>query len=396
MAKSRWWTIAVITAGIVLSALVILERVSPVRTIGAIATTIAIVVIWLILGKRALVDGSYGIAISIAFGLLASASAGFEPSMATIQCVVYPVIWSVLVRTRGAVIATVCVAVGMGTGMFFGLGATTGALVIASTIEGLSLIFSLALGLWITSIADTSEERRTLIHQLEAAQEELAVLSRGAGVASERERLAREIHDTIAQDLTGLVLTAQRGLRELDEGNTAAARRQLDVLEENARNALTETRALVASGAAVGVDGGGLAIALRRLAERFERETGIAVSVEADDTATLDRDREVVLLRCAQEALANVRKHSSADAAALTLAVRDSEVSLSISDDGSGFDPEAPSSGFGLTGLRKRLTLARGNLDVTASPGGGTTLIATLPGVAQSGATQSSAAEPTA
>jgi signal transduction histidine kinase len=391
MAQSRWWTIAVIAAGIVLSALVILERVSPVRTIGAIATTIAIVVIWLILGKRALVDGSYGIAISIAFGLLASASAGFEPSMATIQCVVYPVIWSVLVRTRSAVIATVCVAVGMGTGMFVGLGATTDALVLASTIEGLSLIFSLALGLWITSIADTSEERRTLIHQLEMAQEELAALSRDAGAASERERLARELHDTIAQDLTGLVMTAQRGLRELRAGNTAAAEKQLGVLEENARNALTETRALVASGAAVGVDGGGLAIALRRLAERFERETGIAVSVEADDTATLDRDREVVLLRCAQEALANVRKHSSADAAALTLAVRDNEVSLSISDDGSGFDPQAPSSGSGLAGLRKRLTIVRGDLHVTASPGGGTTLVATLPGAAESGAAGSTA-----
>ena len=385
MAQSRWWTIAVIAAGIVLSALVILERVSPVRTFGAIATTLAIVVIWLILGKRALVDGRHGIAISIAFGLLASASAGFEPSMATIQCVVYPVIWSVLVRTRAAVIATVCVAVGMGTGMFIGLGATTDALVIASTIEGLSLVFSLALGLWITSIADTSEERRTLIQQLETAQEELAALSRDAGAASERERLARELHDTIAQDLTGLVMTAQRGLRELRAGNTAAAEKQLGVLEENARNALTETRALVASGAAVGVDGGGLAIALRRLAERFERETGITVSVDADDTAALDRDREVVLLRCAQEALANVRKHSSADAAALTLAMRDNEVTLSISDDGSGFDPQVPSSGFGLAGLRKRLTLVRGNLDVTASPGGGTRLVATLPGAAAAG-----------
>jgi signal transduction histidine kinase len=385
MAQSRWWTIAVIAAGVVLSALVILERVSPVRTVGAIATTIAIVVIWLILGKRALADGRHGIAISIAFGLLASASAGFEPSMATIQCVVYPVIWSVLVRTRAAVIATVCVAVGMGTGMFIGLGATTSALVIASTIEGLSLIFSLALGLWITSIADTSEERRTLIHQLETAQEELAALSRDAGAASERERLARELHDTIAQDLTGLVMTAQRGLRELRAGNTAAAEKQLGVLEENARNALTETRALVASGAAVGVDGGGLAIALRRLAERFERETGITVSVDADDAAALDRDREVVLLRCAQEALANVRKHSSADAAALTLIMRDNEVTLSVSDDGSGFDPQVPSSGFGLAGLRKRLTLVRGNLDVTASPGGGTRLVATLPGAAGPG-----------
>ena len=151
------------------------------------------------------------------------------------------------------------------------------------------------------------------------------------------------------------------------------------MLEENARHALTETRALVASGAAVGVDGGGLAIALRRLGERFERETGIRVTVEADDAASLDRDGEVVLLRCAQEALANVRKHSAASAAALTLTVRAGEVDLGITDDGSGFDPSVPSSGFGLTGLRDRLALVRGTLAVTAAPGGGTTLIATLP-----------------
>ncbi|HEX4443812.1 MAG TPA: sensor histidine kinase [Galbitalea sp.] len=379
MAQSRWWTIAVIAAGIVLSALVILERVSPARTIGAIATTIAIVVIWLILGKRALVDGRYGIAISIAFGLLASASTGFESSMATIQCVVYPVIWAVLIRTRTAVIANVCIAVGMGIGMFIGLDATTDAFVIASTIEGLSLIFSLALGLWITSIADTSEERRTLIHQLEAAQNELAALSRNAGAASERERLAREIHDTIAQDLTGLVLTAQRGRRELAAGNPAAAEKQLAILEENARNALTETRSLVASGAAVGVEGGGLAVALSRLAERFERETGIVVTVSADDAAVLDRDAEVVLLRCAQEALANVRKHSAAGTVILTLTVLDGELSLRISDDGAGFDPAQPSSGFGITGLRERLGLVRGTLDILAEPGRGTTLVATLP-----------------
>ena len=134
------------------------------------------------------------------------------------------------------------------------------------------------------------------------------------------------------------------------------------------------------AGAAVGVDGGGLAIALRRLGERFERETGILVSVEADDSAVLDRDGEVVLLRCTQEALANVRKHSTASTAALTLTVRDGEVDLTITDDGSGFDPSAPSSGFGLTGLRERLALVRGTLAVTASPGGGTTLIASLPG----------------
>jgi signal transduction histidine kinase len=338
-----------------------------------------LVAVWLILGRRALTDRRSGVVVAIAFILLASVSVGLDSSMATIQCVAYPVIWTVLDRTRTAIIANVCLALGIGIGFFVGLGGTTHALVLAASIEGLSLVFSLALGLWITGIAETSAERKVLIDQLESAQEQLAALSRDAGVASERERLAREIHDTIAQDLTGLVLTAQRGLRELRLGNSAATEMQLGLLEENARNALTETRALVASGAAVGVDGGGLATALHRLAERFERETGIVIAVEADDSAALDRDGEVVLLRCAQEALANVRKHSTASAAALTLEVREAQVNLSISDDGSGFDPAGQSTGFGLAGLRDRLALVRGTLAVTTSPGGGTTLVASLP-----------------
>ena len=253
--------------------------------------------------------------------------------------------------------------------MFLGLGAGLDALAVAGTIQGISLVFSIVLGLWISSIARRSEERQALIEQLEATRAELESLGRDAGAAGERERLAREIHDTIAQDLTGLVLTAQRGLRELRSGNTDATEKQLAILEENARNALTETRALVASGAAVGVDGGGLAPALRRLAERFERETGIIVTVSADEAAALDRDAEVVLLRCAQEALANVRKHSTAGTAALTLTARDGAIDLSISDDGAGFDPSAASTGFGLSGLRERLALVRGTLNVEAKPG---------------------------
>jgi signal transduction histidine kinase len=383
LTESRWWTIAVIATGVVLSALVLLEQDGVTRTVGAIATMAAIVVVWLVVGKRALASPRYAVGITVAFILLASTSVYFEASMATVQCIAYPVIWTVLDRTRTAIIANVCLALGIGTGMYLGLGGGIGALAVAGSIEGLSVVFSIALGLWITSIAEKSEERRHLLEQLEAAQAQLAALSRDAGASSERERLAREIHDTIAQDLTGLVLTAQRGLRELRAGNTTAAEKQLGVLEENARNALTETRALVASGAAVGVDGGGLAIALRRLAERFERETGIVVTVEANDSASLDRDAEVVLLRCAQEALANVRKHSTARAATLTLAVVDGRVDLGITDDGTGFDPAAPSAGFGLAGLRDRLALARGTLAITASPGCGTTLVASLPGAGE-------------
>jgi signal transduction histidine kinase len=380
MTETRWWTIAVIATWIVLSVLVILQHDSLTRTVGSIAAAGGIVAVWLILGRRSFRDPGVGMAVAALFIVLTSVSVGFDPTMATLQCLSYPVLWTVIERTRTAIIANVALAIGVTIGFYFGLRQTSDALVLGGIIEGLSLVFSLALGLWISGISEKSEERRGLIEQLESAQEQLAALSRDAGASAERERLVREIHDTIAQDLTGLVMTAQRGLRELKAGNAEAVEKQLAVLEENARNALSETRALVASGAAVGVDGGGLAIALRRLAERFERETGITITVAADDAAALDRDSEVVLLRCAQEALANVRKHSAARAAVLTLTVRDGRIDLGITDDGAGFDPAALSTGFGLAGLRDRLALVRGTLAITASPGGGTTLVASLPG----------------
>jgi signal transduction histidine kinase len=383
MTESRWWTLAVLATVIGLSVLVVFEHHSQTREIGAIACALALGVVWLIVGKRALTDRRMGLVVAVAFIVLTSLSVGFESSMATLQCIAYPVIWTVLDRTRAAIIANVFLAIGVGIAFYVGLGRTTEALAVGATIEGISLVFSLALGLWITSISEQSAERKLLIDKLETAREELAALSRDAGAASERERLAREIHDTIAQDLTGLVLTAQRGLRELKAGNSVAAENQLSVLEENARHALTETRTLVASGAAAGVDGGGLGIALRRLAERFERETGILLIVDADDAVGLDRDGEVVLLRCAQEALANVRKHSAAGSAALTLKVREGRVDLGITDDGGGFDPSTPSTGFGLAGLRDRLALVHGTLDVTASPGGGTSLVASLPAISE-------------
>jgi signal transduction histidine kinase len=383
MESTRWWHAAVVGTAVVLSALVALEQPSTPRLVGVLAVNAALVAFWFAIGRRAMTDRRLGVVLSAAVVALASIGVGFDASMATIQCICFPIIWVVLDRTTAAIVANIVLAVGVGIGMFLGLGGSTDGLVVAVTIEGLSLVFSLSLGLWITRISAQSGERQRLIDQLETAQAKLALLSRDAGTFDERERLAREIHDTIAQDLTGLVLTAQRGLRELRDGNTAAAETQLEVLEENARNALAETRALVASGAAVGVDIGGLATALGRLGERFQRETGIAVTVVADDSAALDRDGEVVLLRCAQEALANVRKHSRAGSARLVLAASEKAISLSIADDGTGFDASARSTGFGLDGMRERLAFVRGELLVTAAPGGGTTLVASVPAIGE-------------
>jgi signal transduction histidine kinase len=382
MKKLLWWHVAILATAVVLSVLLIIEQQPLTATIGAFSSIAFFLAGWFLLCRGLRVepnDRRYSIALIGVVIVACAVGTGFSPTIAILQTVAYPLLWFFAGDLRVALVGNILLALSVGVGFLFSLGTSPQNLEQTAITVAVSLGLSLGLGLWFTKVYDQVEERQRLIEQLQAAQKELAALSRDAGVADERERLAREIHDTIAQDLTGLVLTAQRGRRELAKGNSAAVEKQLAVLEENARHALIETRALVASGAAVGVDGSGLATALRRLAERFERETGIVVTVSADESASADRDAEVVLLRCAQEALANVRKHSTAGTAAVALSTHDGEIDLRISDDGTGFDPAKPSSGFGLTGLRERLALVRGTLDVSAEPGGGTTLIATLP-----------------
>jgi signal transduction histidine kinase len=252
--------------------------------------------------------------------------------------------------------------------------------VLALSIEGISFVFAIVMGVWISRIAELGNERKRLLDELTAAQAQLEVLHRDAGATAERERLARELHDTIAQSLTGQVLLAQRARRERAAGSLSDE--TLELLEEASRESLAETRSLVAASARVELPGGGLVEALTRFAARFQRESGIAVVVTAElDPAVenaLGRDAEVVLLRCAQEGLANVRKHAGARAVRVVLSTADGVATVAVIDDGHGFDPSAAASGFGLSGLRDRLGLVGGELAVDGTAGA-TTLTARLP-----------------
>jgi signal transduction histidine kinase len=298
--------------------------------------------------------------------------------MAIMQCVVYPLAWIISPRLRWAIIANVALALAVGVGFLVSNGTNASSLAQTALTVTFSLGFSIAIGLWITQIWKLSDQRQSLLTELRAAQDELVALNRDAGITSERERLAREIHDTIAQDLTGLVMLAERAQRDLGTGNTEQAAEQLAVLEETARSALAETRALVAATAAVGLTSAGIAEALERLADRFTRETGVPVGVEIEGNLLVGRDIEVVLLRSAQEGLANIRKHAQASTATIRVVEHEDTVTLSVTDDGVGFDPADGTGGFGLGGLRDRLALVGGTLEV-ASSSRGTTLTAMLP-----------------
>jgi len=301
-----------------------------------------------------------------------------SPNLAFVQAIAFPLLWVVIERTRVAVAANVALALVVSAGFVVSVGTGSDNLSQTGLIQSISLVGSLALGLWISRIADLSNERLRLLDELTATQAELAAANHDTGVVSERERLAREIHDTIAQSLTGIVMMSQRAQRELGAGQLAPLADQLQLLEESARDALVETRSLVAASAPVDL-GGGIASALERLAERFRRESGIAISVSAEVSVELDRDTEVVLLRCAQEALANVRKHSHATTATVRLVTELLTATLSVTDDGSGFDSNAAETGFGLPGMRDRLALVNGALAVSSVPGGGTSLSVSLP-----------------
>jgi signal transduction histidine kinase len=189
-------------------------------------------------------------------------------------------------------------------------------------------------------------------------------------VLAERERLARDIHDTIAQGFTGITMLVQAAEAELGPN------RYLELVARTARENLAETRGLVAALAPPALAEGSLVEALRRLAADF------ALPVELDvagEQRPLSPAAEVVLLRVTQESLANVRKHSGADSVWMSLEYGRDAVRLTVADDGRGFDPDAVASGFGLRGMRGRVEQAGGELVVRGGAGEGAVVEVVLP-----------------
>jgi signal transduction histidine kinase len=244
----------------------------------------------------------------------------------------------------------------------------------------LGLAFSVVFGTWISRIIEQSRERAQLIERLEAAQAELAEVSRQAGTLAERQRLAGEIHDTIAQGLTSIVMLLQAADTEIGS-DPAEARRHVGLATQTAREGLAEARAMVASLAPAHLDAGPLPEALGRLTDRIGAELGIGARFEVCGPARpLLANAEVVLLRAAQEALANVRKHARAADVQVVLSYEPQAVRLDVRDDGTGFDPDRVSGGYGLRGMRGRILQVGGSLLVRARPGAGTSLSVEVPG----------------
>jgi signal transduction histidine kinase len=229
-----------------------------------------------------------------------------------------------------------------------------------------SVGFGSLFALWLTRIIDQSYERRRLIEQLEATRGELAAAEREGGRLAERQRLARDIHDTLAQGFVSIVLQLQAAEADLP-ADAAEARGHLERARRTARDNLAEARRLVWDLRPEALSAAPLGEAIGRLAARVAEETGLAATATVTGTPQpLSPDAEVTLLRVTQEALANVTRHAAAGRVAVTLSYMDGEAALDVRDDGSGFTPTVdgfgPNGGLGLRGMRERVEALEGRL----------------------------------
>ncbi|MEV4508945.1 sensor histidine kinase [Dactylosporangium sp. NPDC049525] len=243
-------------------------------------------------------------------------------------------------------------------------------------LTALGLAFALLLGTFVSHLVEQNEERAAMIAELSASRAEVARLSHEAGVATERARLAAEIHDTLAQGFTSIITLAQAAESATDPDTV---RRRLTQVAGTARENLAEARALVAALSPADLHTSGLGDAVRRQLSRLASQTGIRTACHLDrhfdpGPADLPTALQVVLLRSLQEALTNVRRHARATSVEVRLALTGTTVVLTVTDDGVGFTTTAPGSGFGLAGMRSRVEQAGGVCTVDSHPGTGTTV----------------------
>lgn len=233
--------------------------------------------------------------------------------------------------------------------------------------------------------------------KLEAALEENAGLhaqlltqAREAGVLDERQRIAREMHDTLAQSLAGILTQLQAAEQTMGAG--ASARRHVNNAIDLARESLTEARRTVQAVGPEVLAGSRLADAIADVTRRWSDASHIdAALTTTGDARPLHADIEVTLLRAAQEALANVAKHANAQRVGLTLSYMEDMVTLDVRDDGEGFNLEVARAngsthgGFGLAGMRQRVQRVAGRLHIESEPGSGTAISASVPAIPAGG-----------
>lgn len=214
---------------------------------------------------------------------------------------------------------------------------------------------------------------------------QLLLQAREAGVADERRRLAAEIHDTLAQGLTGIIAQLQV-VTSIADTDPALARQHLDRAVALARHSLNEARRSVHDLVPVALEHDDLVGALKKTVTGWGERHGVRAEFTVTGTAEPVHDEiAATLLRIAEEALANAGRHAGAARVGITLSFMDDELALDVRDDGRGFDPAAlgprrrGAGGFGLGGMRARAERIAGTVEVETEPGRGTAVCARVP-----------------
>ncbi len=234
---------------------------------------------------------------------------------------------------------------------------------------------------------DFDADDQRLIEMLAAhaavAIENAQLLERGRelSIIEERNRMARELHDSVSQKLFGLVLSAESAATLL-ERDGAAAREQVGRIGELAQEALTELRELIFELRPTSLDEEGLSATLRKHVDMLRRVHRRGIELRISGTAACAPESEAEVLRVAQEALQNALRHAEAERIELRMETRDGRLIVTVADDGAGFDPDAPgvrSRRLGLTSMEERAKALGGTLVVVSKPGEGTTVTLEVP-----------------
>jgi signal transduction histidine kinase len=228
----------------------------------------------------------------------------------------------------------------------------------------------------------TAELQRTNLRleqevaERQRAEEALAQKAAEAAVISERNRLARELHDAVTQSLYSSTLLAEAGQRLAGTGDLTRTQAYLSRLGEITQGALKEMRLLVHELRPLALQKEGLVGALQQRLDAVERRAGVDARLVVEGGLELSPQVEENLYRIAQEALNNALKHAAATLVTVTIRARDERVELKVADNGTGFDPSAISDegGMGLTTMRERAEKSGGKLDIESAVGGGTSI----------------------
>jgi signal transduction histidine kinase len=240
-------------------------------------------------------------------------------------------------------------------------------------------------------LAEANAKLQAAVEENAGLHAQLLAQAREAGALDERQRMAREIHDTLAQGLAGII--TQLEAAELARDERAVWQRHVETAAALARESLTEARRTVHAVEPAALESARLPEAIGEVVRKWTSVNDVqAVLTTTGDARPMHPDVEVTLLRTAQEALANVAKHAKASRVGLTLSYMGDLVTLDVRDDGVGFGPPngkrpngSVDGGFGLTGMRQRVQLLAGQLEIESEPGGGTAVSATVPAIPAEG-----------